>query len=186
MTGKMFAGFVVVLAVVLCVPVAAAAQSAPKGDFALFYSAVNDDDMDETFTAGGGLSFGVYVTPWLGLVADVSAHTKSVEDSGATADMTFASALGGIRLGRLSGKARPFVQVLTGATRAKVAMSIGSISFDESKDFFTIQPGAGVDIGVTDSIGIRIQADYRNVQHGNKWKAQYRGVAGVVFAFGSR
>lgn len=171
---------------VLCVAASASAQQNPKADLSVSYSALNDAEMDETFTTGWAASVAGYLTPWFSLVGEVGGHYKTFTESGVDVDVKFHSLLGGVRLGARGSRAMLFAQVLAGGTRGTAGVSVGTLSESESVQRFTIQPGIGVDVALGSRVGIRLQGDYRSVQDGSKWFAQYRGAAGLVFSFGSR
>lgn len=107
------------------------------------------------------------------------------------------SAVGGPRLYVPAGRARPFVHVMAGATRSlrKIAF------FSHTSTNFTIQPGAGVDVDLSDVTALRLQGDYRRVFFGvpdqtnpgaslvSKDGADHADVivtVGVVFKLGQR
>jgi hypothetical protein len=186
MTSKTVVSVAASLVLVLLMSVPAIAQDSPKGDLSVSYSALNDSELDETFTKGWAASMAGYLTPWLSLVGEVGGHYKTFSEFGVDVDMQIHSLLGGVRLGARGSRAMVFGQVLAGGTQAKVEASVAGFSDSESEQFFTIQPGLGVDIAISRSVGIRLQGDYRAVQDGNEWFGQYRGAAGLVFSFGSR
>jgi opacity protein-like surface antigen len=69
------------------------------------------------------------------------------------------SAVGGPRFHVPAGRARPFVHVMAGATRSLRKIEF----FAHTSTNFTIQPGGGVDVDMTDTMALRIQGDYRRV-----------------------
>ena len=112
-------------------------------------------------------------------------------------DIQTISAVAGPRFHVPAGRVRPFVHVMAGATRPlrKIAF------FAHTSTNFTVQPGGGVDVDMTDTIAFRIQGDYRRVFFGvpdqanpgaslvSKDGADYGDVlltVGVVFKFGER
>ena len=177
-------GIVAIVVLVAGLSTPALAQERTKGDLALMYSALNDREMDETFTKGFVASAAVYIAPWLGVVGEVGGHYKTVTESSVDVDEKFESVMGGIRLGNLGGRSRFFVQALAGGTRAGATISGKSASVTQK--YFSIQPGVGIDIAISGAVGIRLQADYRAVQDGSDWYYQARGAAGLVFSFGGR
>ncbi len=72
------------------------------------------------------------------------------------------SGVAGPRFHVPAGRARAFVHVMAGATRSlrKIAF------FAHSSTNFTIQPGGGVDVDMTDILAVRVQGDYRRVFFG--------------------
>lgn len=61
-----------------------------------------------------------------------------------------------------TGRAKPFVHLLAGATRTVRKIDF----FAHTSTNFTLQGGAGLDVGVTPNTAIHIQADYRRVVFG--------------------
>lgn len=59
-------------------------------------------------------------------------------------------------------KAKPFVHLLAGATRTLRKVDF----FAHSSTNFTLQAGAGIDVGVTPNVAVHIQTDYRRVFFG--------------------
>jgi hypothetical protein len=107
------------------------------------------------------------------------------------------SAVGGPRFHLPAGRARPFVHVMAGVTRSLRQITF----FSHTSTNFTIQPGGGVDVDITDITALRIQGDYRRVFFPvpdqtdpgaslvSKDGADYQDViftVGVVFKLGQR
>ena len=61
-----------------------------------------------------------------------------------------------------TGKARPFFHIMAGATRSlrKIAF------FAHTSTNFTVQPGGGVEVDMTDNTAFRIQADFKQIFFG--------------------
>ena len=112
-------------------------------------------------------------------------------------DIETISAVGGPRFHAKAGRVRPFVHVMAGATRSLRKIEF----FAHTSTNFTIQPGGGVDVDMTDTTAFRIQGDYRRVFFGvpdqtnpgaslvSKDGADYQDVivtVGVVFKLGGR
>ena len=107
------------------------------------------------------------------------------------------SGVGGPRFLIPAGRVRPFAHVMAGATRS--LRKIGF--FAHTSTNFTIQPGGGVDVDITNLTALRIQGDYRQVLFGehdpteggaslvSKGGSDHEGVmfsVGVVFKLGGR
>jgi hypothetical protein len=107
------------------------------------------------------------------------------------------SGVGGPRFHLPAGRARPFVHVMAGVTRSLRQITF----FSHTSTNFTIQPGAGVDLDMTDLTALRLQGDYRRVFFPvpdqtdpgsslvSKDGADYQDViftVGVVFKLGQR
>ena len=106
----------------------------------------------ETFPYGWYVDVAGTVRPMVALVGEVGGVYKS--NSGVTAHEY--SYQGGVRVfSTMNPMVTPFGQVLLGGSTAGVGGS--------SVNAFSVQPGGGVDIKVTTSVGVRIAADYRRV-----------------------
>lgn len=107
------------------------------------------------------------------------------------------SAVGGPRFHVPAGRARPYFHAMAGATRSLRKIEF----FAHTSTNFTIQPGGGVDVDVTDTTALRIQGDYRRVFFGvpdqtkagaslvSKDGSDYQDVSfsvGVIFKLGGR
>jgi len=107
------------------------------------------------------------------------------------------SAVGGPRFHMSAGRVRPFVHAMAGVTRSLRKIEF----FAHTSTNFTIQPGGGVDIDMSDRMAFHIQGDYRQVFFGvpdqtepgaslvSKDGADHQGVVlgvGVVFKLGQR
>ena len=77
-------------------------------------------------------------------------------------DVQTISGVGGPRFHVLAGRTRPFVHVMAGATRSLRRIEF----FAHTSTNFTIQPGGGVDVDMTDRLALHIQGDYRRVFFG--------------------
>jgi opacity protein-like surface antigen len=112
-------------------------------------------------------------------------------------DIQTISAVAGPRFHVSAGRARPFVHVMAGATRSLRKIEF----FAHTSTNFTIQPGGGVDVDMTDRMALHIQGDYRRVFFGvpdqsspgaslvSKDGADYQDVVfavGVTFKLGQR
>jgi hypothetical protein len=69
------------------------------------------------------------------------------------------SAVAGPRFHLPVGRMRPFVHVMAGATRSLRQIEF----FAHSSTNLTIQPGAGINVDLTDLTALRIQGDYRRI-----------------------
>lgn len=72
------------------------------------------------------------------------------------------SGVAGPRLYVGAGRTKPFVHLLAGATRSLRKIDF----FAHTSTNFTLQGGAGVDVGVSPNMAVHIQADYRRVFFG--------------------
>jgi len=101
----------------------------------------------------------------------------SYHDNAAVETQSLYAYLGGIRVNLLRlGRAHVFVHVLAGVER-----------FSEpgfSEHGFAFQPGGGVDVAITQRVGVRVQGDYRAAHQEGVTINEARFGIGVVFGFG--
>jgi hypothetical protein len=101
----------------------------------------------------------------------------SYRDNAAVETQSLYAYLGGIRVNLLRlGPAHIFVHVLAGVER-----------FSEpgfSEHGFAFQPGGGVDVAITQGLGVRVQGDFRAAHQEGVTINEARFGIGVVFGFG--
>ncbi|HEY3120575.1 MAG TPA: hypothetical protein VGL15_08125 [Vicinamibacteria bacterium] len=97
---------------------------------------------------------------------------------------TISSFQAGPRLTARGDSASVWVQALAGGTRASVKFSVDGTS--NSETHFSIQPGVGIDLRVTDAIALRAGGDYRRIFITGGGVNEYRAHGGLVFYFGTR
>ena len=170
------AGFLVVMGVLS--PPSAAAQGV---DLSVGYSFLHDNELGENLPNGLFASLGIGVNGWLALVGEVASNRKDydalVDDVELKVDFYGA----GIRFNGRSGRARPYAQVLVGATRGRVSF----LGESESGSQFTWQPGAGVDAYFSRNVGLRFGVNGRYIQNdGDTTTKEVQVVVGVVFGGG--
>lgn len=187
----------------LALPVSSAAQGAPRAEFSAGWRLLQamdfDGETDETFPAGWYADIAVNVTNVVALVGDVSGAYKSFDESvtvggirvDATADLKIHTFMGGVRFSaRPNPRVTPFTQVLFGLARADArveATSTGSgqsFNFDESEseNEFAIEAGGGVNLRLTDAIGVRAYGSYIRIGTEDGGNG-FRFGAGLVFPF---
>ena len=161
---------------------APAATQGPAADVAVGYQFMRDSELDENFPAGWFVSVGANLTDSLAIVGEVAGSRSSAGSALTSLDVY--TYMGGIRLHRRMIGFTPFAQVLVGAARAVATVDVLGITVDESATSAAVQPGAGVDVHLSDAFGLRFAGDYRRVlgDGGN----EVRFLAGVVVGFGSR
>jgi len=180
--GCALAGFLVVAG--LIAPRPAAAQST---NFAAGYSFLHDNELSENFPSGGNFpaglfaSVGVGVTNWLGIAGEIASNRKTISDLGddLTIKVDFYGA--GVRFTGHGGKAHPYGQLLLGAARGK----FGFAGESESGSDFAWQPGAGVDVYFSHSVGMRFGVNGRFIQGDDVTAKELQVIVGVVFGGGS-
>jgi opacity protein-like surface antigen len=165
--------------VVLCTLVALplAAQDTPRAEIGAGYSAMRDSDAEEWFPVGWAVDVAVNPSSWFGIVGEVGGHYKTVDFDGFDVDLRVHTFMGGARFtGRGNPRVTPFGQVLAGAARE---------SFDGiSQNVFAVQPGVGVNLYITDTVGVRLQGDFRGLYDKDfeDWTSEARFTGGVVIA----
>ena len=171
-------------AVVLVGVAAPAAAQGPAADVAIGYQFMRDSELDENFPAGWFVSVGANLTDSLAIVGEVAGSQSSAGSALASLDVDVYTYMGGIRLHRRMAGFTPFAQVLVGAARGVASVNILGITVDESATSAAVQPGAGVDLQLSDAFGLRFAGDYRRIlgDGGN----EVRFLAGVVVGFGNR
>ena len=156
----------------LLMAVSAEATDHPPADLSLEYGfnyITNGDGL--SMPIGVAVSLGVNVSGQFALAVDGRWNQKR-EDS---ATLTLTSFQAGPRLVIRKVGATPYVQVVAGAARA---------SNGGSETRFSVMPGAGVDMKMTDKVSIRIGADYRHVFLEGYDEGDLLAHAGVVFQLG--
>ena len=171
-------------AVVLVGAAAPAAAQGPAADVAIGYQFMRDSELDQNFPAGWFVSVGANLTDSLAIVGEVAGSQSSAGSALASLDVDVYTYMGGIRLHRRMAGFTPFAQVLVGAARAVATVDILGFAGEESATSAAVQPGAGVDLHLSDAFGLRFAGDYRRIlgDGGN----EVRFLAGVVVGFGSR
>jgi hypothetical protein len=163
----------------------------PAMEIAGGYSYLWDDtfpDSDGAYPLGWILSGCANLNRKIGVVGEVSAQYKS-QDALAELGAPFNVDLGllGVHAGlrythRHAGFVTPYVQALAGVTRSSVDLA----DFRTVEDDFSIQPGVGLVVRLSDSVGLGLGGDYRLVFGEESQRNQFRFHADLVFGIGSR
>ena len=159
-------------------PVAATSIPFPRWETSLGWSflRVSGEFLDMNSAVGWNVSVAGNVSPWLGIVGDVTGNYKSGSTVVDDTDMTIYTFTGGPRFSaRTSPVAVPFAEFLVGFTRT--SLDIGGVG--DSSTEFTIQPGAGVDIG-NERVAARLSLAWRRVFYEGNPTNMFRFVGGVV------
>jgi hypothetical protein len=159
----------------------AAAQTTTRaaeifGGYAFVHDAKNDISLPAGWLGGGAIG----IVSWLSAVADVSGGYRTEEAFGIELRMRAHAVFGGARAAARLGPVTEFVQLLAGVVRG----SGTALGFTETTNAFAIQPGAGVDLPLTDRCAVRSQLDVRfirNQPNGNEAGYEYRFSAAVVY-----
>jgi hypothetical protein len=132
--------------------------------------------LDLNSAVGWNVSVAGNVSPWLGIVGDVTGNYKTGSTVVNGPDVAIHTFTGGPRFSaRTSPMAVPFAEFLVGFTRT--SRDIGAVG--ESSTEFTIQPGAGVDIG-NERVAARLSFAWRRVFYEGNPTNMFRFVGGVV------
>jgi hypothetical protein len=152
---------------------------------------------DDTFSRGGGDGF--YELGWvlslcgnlsrsIGVVGEASGHYSSedtLDDAGAplAVDRDLLGVHAGLRYThRGGGRVAAYAQALGGWTRSGLEIS----GRRELEDAFSVQPGLGLHVRLSTSVGLAVGVDYRLVLGDEQDRGEVRFHAGVVIAAGER
>jgi hypothetical protein len=158
---------------------------------------------NQTFPGGWYLDLSGNITPAFALVAEIGGNYKLVpttESSGNSTitysiDLRVHEFMGGVRVrGRGHSAVTPFGQVLVGAAElTAIGSTWASIEGqppyspgNDSRDYFTLQAGGGINVGVTKTVGVRVGADYLHIYSNDHLPADlnvFRLVTGLNFGF---
>lgn len=171
-------GVVLCLIAILGVATPVLAQES-AGDVAIGYSILHDSEAEETFPMGWLFAGGVNLGSNLAVVGEVGGNYKKVDFFGEDLNLRVHSFLGGVRVQNRHPKAMPFGQVLVGLAH----MGLSVLGESESSNGFAVQPGGGVDIALSSSLGARVQGDFRMIRSDGETANEFRVGFGLVFAF---
>lgn len=182
----------IVLGLVLLWALPASAQT-PKFELSGGYAFMRDQDRSEDFPAGWFASASGNINDWVAAVAEIGGSHRVCHDCqrgpftsetfrGTDRNLRVFTFMAGPRIAtRAMSRATPFAQFLLGGSHIS-----GGVQFDGALTTgFTYQPGAGVDVYLTPTLGLRLQGDYRVVRtEGNNGGAS-RFLAGIVWRQGA-
>ena len=99
--------------------------------------------------------------------------------------------LAGIRYAFPAPRVRPFVQVLAGAVTGEsqsyfMRSGVRTSSFANTRHTGVLQPGAGMDIPITQHLAARVAAHAFTLYDDGASLTRFRFAIGVVFGFGNR
>ena len=181
-------------AIVACIPAFGSAQP-PTANVSVTYTFLRDAESDQRFASGATVAVAGRVYRWLAAAAEfaVSANSKDYSTSGGGIyDFRYESFHAGLRAARSTGRARPFVELLAGATRWRIRERFLDRTGWQSVTDFSIQPGLGLDVFFTQRAALRLGADLRVLfRHDNRFDKDYRTNlyrlhAGVSVHFGGQ
>jgi hypothetical protein len=180
---------------VLTVPGSVLAQDRPIGEVAGGYSFMRDLQVKENFPAAWFASYAHNITDWLAAVGEIGGSYKSYEFTVDSVPFTTSTRLhtllAGPRYSRPMGAGAAFVQVLGGGVWESGGVAIIRESLISDNPTFAIQPGAGIDIPLTNRLSARLGADYRLIfadrrTTEEKNSNEFRIAAGLVVGLGAR
>ena len=162
---------------------AAAQQPTPKVEVSVGYVVVRDQDIyRETFPLGWNIDVATQMTRRLTIVGEVGGAYRHVDLLGTGFDLSVHTLMAGPRLsGWQSGRLAPFAHILVGGALVRASV-FGERS---STIMLALQPGAGVDVRLTDLVGVRIGGDYRLSLSGGA-EIEFRVGTGAVFRVGRK
>lgn len=180
-------------AFLMVLPQPARAQNS-AGELSAGWRVLNIEE--ETFTGGWYADVVGNITNMFGVVAEVAGHYKSFDETrsvgaiqvAVSADARVHTFMGGVRFSvPQNPRITPFVQALVGLAHAAVdaegsSTFGGTFTFDESTSDAAIDLGGGVNIGLTDSMRLRLAGSYFRVFEEDAGNG-VRFAVGVVFPF---
>ena len=155
---------------------------------ALWDDVLSEDGGDGFLEAGWVLSLCGNLNRSLGVVGEVSGHYTSDDTLDALgAPLAVDWDLLGVHAGprythRSGGFAVPYVQALAGWTRTGVELAGQRVV----EDAFSVQPGVGLQLRLSRSVGLGLGADYRLVFGEDESRNELRLYAGLVLGIGGR
>lgn len=172
-----------VIAMILLSSLTVAAQEeTPKAELFGGYSYAGEG------SHGFDASIAGNVNRWFGLVADVGGQYTRLEEEGIRERIRTHSFLFGPRFSlRTKKRVTPFAHALFGASHIRSeATELGQL-FIFSDTSFGMALGGGLDIGINDTVAIRVaQVDYLRTRFFNQTQNKGRIAVGLVFRFGKK
>ena len=150
----------------------------PAAESAIGWGLLRDSLTQQTSTLGWNVSVAGNLLPWLGLVGDVGGNYKTVAD----VTLKIHTFLSGVRISGRAGRLVPFGQFVVGLAQS----SAGYYGLNASSYDLAMQPGGGVDIGLSDSVALRVQVDFRTIFSEGARFNEVRFVPGIVVRSGSK
>ena len=155
-----------------------AAADSPAGDVFAGYSVyrVKDDASGTTTTFNGWqASLAKNLGGHLGLVADVSGHSKEGSD-----DLTY---MGGLRYAFHGARGTLFVHGLAGRIRNSSGIEVLQVKISQSETVFAWAAGGGLSFRVSGHWDVRIQGDYLASKLNGESRGNVRLAAGLAYVF---
>ena len=148
--------------------------------------------LGKTLPAGWYVDVAGNVNSWFGIVGEVGGAYKTKSErisTNRTVEVTskLHTFMAGVRLhARITPRIVLVHPVLFGGARASVSTDALGVTLSPSETKFALQPGVGINLMVTDTVGMRVAADYRRVFLGEDRGAEneFRFTVGIVLPFG--
>jgi hypothetical protein len=178
---------IVSVAGLLVVPATAAAQSWLPQDAAAHlaggYAVVQDSATDRVLPRGWFGDGSLRVSPHVAVALEAGGAYRRHTDTLGVRDQRIHTFLGGVRVSRAArSRLAPFAQVLIGT-----GCYCGSTEHPEGFQVgLAVQAGGGLNVRIVDRVGLRVQADARNVRDGGRSFHQWRVALGPVIRIWER
>ena len=161
----------------------------PKVEISGGYQALHA--LDETLPAGWYVEVAGNVNRWFGIVGEVGGAYKTKSErisNNRTADVTSTlhTFVGGVRLrARINRRIVLVHPVLVGGAHASVRTDPVGVTSSPSETKLALQTGLGINLMVTDEVGVRVAADYRRVLLSDNRgdENEFRFTIGIVLPF---
>ena len=171
-------------------PFSSALAQTPKLEISGGYQAFHA--LDGVLPVGWYVEIARNVNRWFGIVGEEGGAYRTESEpisNNQIADVasTLHAFMGGIRLSaRLNRRIVLVHPVLVGGAHARVRTDTGSQALRSSETQFALQPGLGINVAVTEDVGMRVAVDYRRVVvAGDRLdENEYRFIVGIVLPFG--
>jgi opacity protein-like surface antigen len=158
-----------------------AAAQTPRWEVSGAYDFTRDSTTDVDFPIGWTAGGAYLITPWMSAAGEIGRSRKTIPVIGSEVRLGLVTYMAGLRLRRPAGRVSEFGQVLAGVVSTTgTAFGVASAS-----THFGLQPGAGLDFGLTRRLSARAEIDFRLVRGGDQVDSEHhvRFAAGVVYAF---
>lgn len=161
------------------------------------------DDFTEklNFPAGWYAAAAVNLNRWFGVVGEASGSYKS-DFSSTYETLTFTDSarvhtfMAGPRFAAKSGRLVPYAQFLVGAAHFRTSTMYTEAGFSTPRFVYTdtqfaLQPGGGLNVLVTEHLGVRVGADFRTIMdfvegEDPEFTNEFRVLTGFTFNWGAR
>jgi outer membrane protein with beta-barrel domain len=170
------------LAILVSVAASARAQEPKKVELAVGYALMHDTDLSTSFPSGWLASIGGKVNDWFGIVGEVGGNYKTMSVGTADVSVRVHTALVGPRFsGSSASTVAPFVQLLFGAAKGSLDVSVPNVNLTVSGTHFATQAGGGLDLNFTPAFGVRVEVDLRGIRANGSNHGEGRFATALVF-----